>query len=660
MKAVFVSPLDFGLWRQPALGNLLGHPVRTGLIAPNPSDLEAVAGWGYKFSGLRAKRFAARHGVPCWLLEDGFLRSVGLGKDDPPLSIVVDTMGIYYDAETPSLLESLISRDHTPEELSRGEKLMALVRVARVSKYNMGRDYQGELPEGFVLVADQTLGDASIRFGLADRFSFTRMLEAAIEENPGRKVVLKVHPEVATGRKRGHFDLAKVRRIEEVIVLASDAHPISFLEGASAVYTVTSQLGFEALMWGRRVRTFGMPFYGGWGLTGDDLPPPSRRGKAVLPALVHAALVEYPRYTDPETGEPSTPERVIEHLALQRSMRSRFPSTLWAAGFSRWKRPIVRDFAQGSRVRFVSDAGVVPPGETVALWGRKEGVGTPGPGVEVVRLEDGFLRSVGLGADLVRPLSWVMDRTGIYYDATVPSDLERILQEAEFGPDLVARAANLRETLRSNNLTKYNVGSGRWVRPKPDLRVILVPGQVESDASLRYGAPGLKRNIDLLRAVREANPDAYLLYKPHPDVLAGLRGAGGGEECAPEVCDEIVTDAPMGELLDAVDEVHVLTSLAGYEGLLRGKRVVVYGAPFYAGWGLTEDKVAVSRRTRRLTLDELTAGALILYPTYVSRATGKFTTPERALTELLLWRVEGVRKSGLKRRILRTVARIKG
>ncbi len=50
----------------------------------------------------------------------------------------------------------------------------------------------------------------------------------------------------------------------------------------------------------------------------------------------------------------------------------------------------------------------------------------------VVRVEDTFLRSVGLGANLVRPLSWVRDRRGIYYDATAPSELEHLLQATEF------------------------------------------------------------------------------------------------------------------------------------------------------------------------------------------------------------------------------------
>ena len=87
-----------------------------------------------------------------------------------------------------------------------------------------------------------------------------------------------------------------------------------------------------------------------------------------------------------------------------------------------------------------------------------------------------------------------------------------------------------------------------------------------------------------------------------------------------------------------VDEVHVLTSLAGFEALLRNKTVVCYGQPFYSGWGLTKDVYTPNRlHSRKLLLNELIAGTLILYPIYVSKVTGKFTTPERALEELITW-----------------------
>lgn len=114
----------------------------------------------------------------------------------------------------------------------------------------------------------------------------------------------------------------------------------------------------------------------------------------------------------------------------------------------------------------------------------------------------------------------------------------------------------------------------------------------------------------------------------------------------------------MTAMLEAVDEVHVLTSLTGFEALLRGKQVMTYGRPFYSGWGLTEDVSPSPRRTRRLSLDELVAGVLILYPTYVSRTTGRFTTPERALEELAAWRLEAGKGVPVWRKMLRVFLRL--
>lgn len=315
-----------------------------------------------------------------------------------------------------------------------------------------------------------------------------------------------------------------------------------------------------------------------------------------------------------------------------------FPPVIYACAFSIWKKPIVRRFFAGSRVVFVRSASQVPDYSSLLVWGRKPIPGKLPAGVQLIHLEDGFLRSVGLGADLIQPVSWVIDSRGIYYDATQPSGLEVLLQTTEFIPELLARAIQFRERIVSTGLTKYNVGSSGWQRPAGTGRVILVPGQVESDASLRFGAPGICTNLGLLRAVRETNPDAYLLYKPHPDVVAGLRRKGQDEDEAGRWCDEAVVDADMGELLQQVDEVHTLTSLAGFEALLRGKAVTCYGQPFYASWGLTTDIEPILRRSRRLSLDMLVAGTLILYPVYISRTTGQFTTPERALDELLAWR----------------------
>ncbi|NMW19841.1 MAG: beta-3-deoxy-D-manno-oct-2-ulosonic acid transferase [Chlorobiaceae bacterium] len=332
-------------------------------------------------------------------------------------------------------------------------------------------------------------------------------------------------------------------------------------------------------------------------------------------------------------------------------------SLLYAYGFSLRKQSIVRRYAGNNKVHFISQVAHLPSGSSLLLWGSHPVPSGLTQGVQIIRLEDGFLRSVGLGADLIQPLSLVADRSGIYYDATKPSDLELLLQSTSFSTGLIERASQLRCRIVEHRVTKYSTGSKSWQRP-PELlqtgqRVLLVAGQVETDASIRFGAPVIQTNIGLLKAVKEADPDAYIIYKPHPDVTAGLRAKGQGEDKVSQWCNEIVSDVSMGELLTQVDEVHVMTSLTGFEALLREKPVTCYGQPFYAGWGLTSDMVPVSRRTRKLSLEMLAAGALILYPIYVSRKTGKATTPENALDELVAWKESSLRRSSVSRKMAR-------
>ena len=314
------------------------------------------------------------------------------------------------------------------------------------------------------------------------------------------------------------------------------------------------------------------------------------------------------------------------------------PRVLYVYRFPYWKWPVVRQCFSGRRVVFLEQVDDVPTGAWLVLWGMSPVPDGLASDVRVIRMEDGFLRSIGLGADLIRPVSWVVDGQGIHYNATKQSDLEVLCSTYVFDEKLLERAAGLRVRIVATGLTKYNVGAGIWRRQSSAGRVILVPGQVESDASLTYGAPEERTNLGLLRSVRVAHPDAYVIYKPHPDVVARLRAVGRDEQDAYLWCNEVVADAAMGDLLRVVDEVHVLTSLTGFEALLRGVKVTCHGQPFYSGWGLTHDLLPNARRCRRLSLDELVAAVLILYPLYLSRDGKRLITPEQALDEMLVWR----------------------
>jgi capsular polysaccharide export protein len=229
----------------------------------------------------------------------------------------------------------------------------------------------------------------------------------------------------------------------------------------------------------------------------------------------------------------------------------------------------------------------------------------------------------------------------MYFDPRAASDLEILLRETEFAPALLARANRLAAQLVARGITKYNLaGSGASIAAPSGVRRILVPGQVEDDLSILHGAGAVRSNLDLLAAVRSANPDAFILYKPHPDVMAGHRKGMVPETEAGRFADAVVTDGSTAALLALVDELHTMTSLAGFEALLRGRRVVVYGRPFYAGWGLTVDRVPQDRG-RTLTLDELVAGVLILYPRYLDPLTRLPCGPEVVIERLdhpELWR----------------------
>jgi capsular polysaccharide export protein len=285
-------------------------------------------------------------------------------------------------------------------------------------------------------------------------------------------------------------------------------------------------------------------------------------------------------------------------------------------------------------------------------------------GQACIRVEDGMIRSVGLGADLVAPLSWVFDTRGMYFDATRPSDLEHLLKHRQFEPSILARAARLRERLVAQKITKYNLAGAAWQRPAKAAHVVLVAGQVETDASIRLGGAQIRSNLQLLEAVRRMRPDSYIAYKPHPDVLAGLR-AGALPVLAQPLYDELVTQADINSLYAHVDELHVISSLAGFEALLRGLKVVCHGMPFYAGWGLCEapamSKAVLARRGRALTLDELVAGVLLDYASYRNPRDGSIWSAEQALDELAAQSATAARQTtawiSLRRRALAAWAR---
>lgn len=656
LRLALIPLASYGLWRLQPLRTLLDQPVRISILPFGRSTPVLWLGWGAKRSARRASWMARISGGRPIQIEDGFLRSHGTGDKFPPLSLVVDEAGIYYDCTRPSGLENLLNSDADlldgiAEDVARAK---ALILQHRLSKYNHAPDLPQDAlrPDDVqrVLVIDQTAGDMSVSLGGASGETFAAMLAAARAENPQATIYVKTHPEVSSGRKRGY--LTDVQDDDRTVVLRQAANPLSLIERMDRVYVVTSTMGFEALLAGKRVSVFGLPWYAGWGATDDRQVCARRTRRRSVDELFAAAYFHYARYLDPVTHQRGTIFDVIDWLIRQREVTGRFPGRMIAVGFRRWKAYNLAPFLalDGRRLHFVSDAqaaaGLSPNSSDCLLhWGRQGPVGldelAKATGASLLRLEDGFVRSVGLGSDLIRPQSLVFDGRGLYFDPTRPSDLEWLLASTRFTAEDLERARCVRRYIVEHGITKYNTEPrepANW-SGAAGRTVVLVPGQVEDDASIRFGCTDVKTNLGLLQAARQAQPDAFIVYKPHPDVMSGNRVGKLALEQARTLADHVETKLSVVSCIEACDEVHTMTSLTGFDALLRGKRVVVYGQPFYAGWGLTEDRVragvAFARRQRRLTLDELVAGTLLHYPVYWDWELKGYTSCEAVLRRIV-------------------------
>ncbi len=353
-------------------------------------------------------------------------------------------------------------------------------------------------------------------------------------------------------------------------------------------------------------------------------------GKAINPVLA-AALSNGLTYRDPFTGNPITIAQAITLLADWRGLIDANRHAKAIYGVARWKRvtmdALLWDGGNGPRHTTPGSALTrsLETGEKVLAWKSRTAADLPeqlgARGVTVGEIEDGMIRSTGLGANCVPPLSVIIDFAGAHFDPAQVSGLEEILQYAEMPLALLERAAKLRDHLVRSGISKYGQDSTAIVRPDTQQRRVLVTGQVEDDRSVLTGGAGLS-NLEVIRRARAEEPDAWLIFKPHPDVEAGHRKGHVPDADALHYADEIDRTSAITTLIDTIDALHVITSLAGFEALMRGKAVTTHGVPFYAGWGLTRDLGPVpARRNRQRSLDELVAATLLLYPRYLDPVT---------------------------------------
>ena len=563
--AARVGVLTRSLLRMPHLAAFLGsEPLfRPALLPFGEQPVAALAGREGRTSASRAKELAASHNLPYLALEDGFLRSMALpGRDAPTCSLIADDTGLFYDAGRPSRLENLLNASgwETPSLMAEADRALHAMLGARLSKYNHAphaSPYQLCTPSNRtrILVIDQWEGDPKVTLGMADADTFRLMLEQACRAHPGAAVFVKPHPFTLAGRKRGY--LAALAAEYGARVIEHDFSAPSLLAQADEVYTVSSLMGFEALLQGKPVHCFGLPFYAGWGLTRDRAACPRRTRKRGAAEIFAAAYLLCSRYVNPVTGEACTIHEIIRLLAGQRRQNDANRGYAACLGFS--GRAVRKTgyflWSTDGNMQFFRDAASAV-GEAAV---RKK---TSGHARVVVRASQepddlaarcaaaslpllrtawGILRPPTENADAL-PLSLAQDSLGMYYDASRPSGLERILSDSPLlnAPDMLARARALREAMlplyarpvpeRDPEAAAMLEELDRADAARGDRPLVVVAGQlVAAPRGKDSRVEGHEREEEMLRFLRRKNPDALREARaPRAEM-----GTGAGGSAAP-------------------------------------------------------------------------------------------------------------------------------
>ncbi len=609
---------------------------------------DGYIGWGNKKTGLASEKLAKKYNKPFFKLEDGFLRSLGprhISKQS--LSLIIDDIGIYYDSTRPSKLENLILDDNSfnDEIINRATKTIKFITNNQLSKYNHAVECELQdiglenNTKPTLLLIDQTFNDASVIGAGANISDFQTMVDDAIKLKNSHKIFVKIHPEVIAGKKKGYlYDLINKSSHKEAFqIISNDYNPISLLKHMNEIFTVSSQMGFEALLLNKKTTCYGMAFYSGWGISIDKKTCDRRNKTRDVEQVFAAAYLLYTKYLNPYNNQVCAFEEAANILNTIKQVNDENRESIICLHMKPWKRKAVNGFLSYNNknpIHLSNEDKAVKLAKSknarIYAWAahisedlEKKCIDN---NIKFVKVEDGFIRSKGLGANFNLPYSLSFDDLGIYYSAQTESRMEYILNNTEFSPEQIERSRKLIQVITDSKLSKYNLGNGTDAKAEQDLlntlkdlnkKIILVPGQVDDDKSILFGADKIKSSFELLKEVRLKNNDAYIIFKPHPDVMAGQRKKYAEIDQFPDYADCIISNTDILKLIDLSDEIHVLTSLTGFEALLRNKLVYCYGMPFYAGWGLTNDNYKCNRRTKKLRLEELVTATLILYPRYI-------------------------------------------
>lgn len=310
--------------------------------------------WGMNYTEANREvlQVALRDSAQITLGEHGYISRVTTRESrtdrfGKPRSVVFDTLGFYFDATRKTQIESMLNDSNlivTPKQRAEARRLINKLVSNKVSRYNhqpIKKVNIGRADYPKVLVVDQTFGDRCITLGKADESTFAKMLRKAIEENPASDIIVKTHPCVIDGLKcYGHGYYDSLKEHANIYKVTFPINPYSLMEICDKVYVCTSQFGLEALMAGKEVHVFGMPFYAGWGLTIDDQHLERRTNMRTLEELFYIFYCMYTHWVDPDKGCETTIDAVIDKMIALRNEYQKNPQKF--ASVANTGSPVIR------------------------------------------------------------------------------------------------------------------------------------------------------------------------------------------------------------------------------------------------------------------------------------------------------------------------------
>lgn len=241
-------------------------------------------------------------------------------KFRPVYSYFVDDMTFYFDSVACSRVEQFLNSEAFvlgDDERRHCADLIQTIVTNKLSKYNfqpLDRPECLNVEGSKVLVVDQTFADASVWRGHGDAATFERMLDDALKENPEATIFIKTHPDRHLQARQCYYSKLPLEGTTRIVEIDVPVNPYTILNEMDAVYVCTSQLGFEALLAGKKVKTYGIPIYSGWGLTEDMVSCERRTRSRSLEEVFHALYVLFSINIDPYSLKQCPLEQYLASL----------------------------------------------------------------------------------------------------------------------------------------------------------------------------------------------------------------------------------------------------------------------------------------------------------------------------------------------------------